>query len=751
MLCCEPDEPDTPFATEARDVEVAGPAKEPNAEATAPSPAETSAASPPETSASLLPRADRLLLAQFRRQLAHGLMFSARSRRVPADAATAPPVAPKATVLYTTTSFDGLWWFENVLLGRKRVVAFGDIVSLSAAAPTEEDANTTGLAAWLRDGTTLELRASSPQQRDRVLRALRLCAAIATVAKAEPLTRAAVEKSCLLFGLAVAADDDGASPAHAPLDAAHRAAVLPGSAGEGRVHSPVSHFTAHHARLYDEGQHPERHHHYALAPGTVVEVAFSDDFTIAIPAPDAAAELAKEADAQLAAMSKRASMHPQAVASRRGGAAGSEAADGAAALAEAAAARGCVIGGAGEGSAGFFAPGMFVIGEVVAYDALGDHYTVAFRRGPFDADALRDALWVYEAAPRGDGANARRFAAGTHFLRVPRHDLLVEYTEQRARRRPLFLLLASAAQVAYGLWHATSHGDGTVEAAAPVMGASVLWYRVVGDWPSCEDLRPQAWRLLSYQLVHNGYTHLGGNMMTQLVFGLPVEWVHGPLRVGAIYNLGVVVGALTCSLFDPYSQVVGASGGVYCVYGVHVANLLLNWSEMRKGLFDFRLRLLLLAAFNAYEIANATVYATEGYSYAAHIGGWLAGVLAGLLLLRDAEEHRFQRAVRAVAFLSFGAYCVLCAVHFASTFPPQFVTRRVTIEGVDEVPCCWTALWCHADHPDEFSRADFDLFSCRAASSGGLATFRAASSGEKFETCPELRAHVALAANATAR
>ena len=79
------------------------------------------------------------------------------------------------------------------------------------------------------------------------------------------------------------------------------------------------------------------------------------------------------------------------------------------------------------------------------------------------------------------------------------------------------------------------------------------------------------------------------------------------------------------------------------------------------------------------------------------------------------------------------------------------MTRRVTIEGVDEVPCCWTALWCHADHPDEFSRADFDLFSCRAASSGGLATFRAASSGEKFETCPELRAHVALAANATAR
>ena len=432
MLCCAPDEPDAPDATEARDIEVATPENEP-AESLRRADVE---ASPPDAHVSLLPRADRLLLAQFRRQLAHGLMFFARSRRAtaPKGAATAPPAAPKATVLYTTLNFVGLWWFENVLLGRKRVVAFSDIVSLSAAPAEDADAAaTTWLVVWVRDGTTLELRASSPQQRDRALRALRLCAAIATAAaeagaKAEALTRADLEKGALLFGLTVAADDDGASPAHAPLDAAHRAAVLPGSAGEGRVHSPLSHFVAHHARLYDEGQHPERHHQYALAPRTVVEVAFSDDFAIAIPAPSAAAALAKEADKQLAAISKRASMHPQAVASRQGY---NDAAD-TAALAEAAAARGCVIGGAGEGSAGFFAPGMFVIGEVVAYDTLGDHYTVAFRRGPFDADALRDVLWVYEAAPRGDGANACRFAAGTTSLRVPRHDILVEYTEQAA-------------------------------------------------------------------------------------------------------------------------------------------------------------------------------------------------------------------------------------------------------------------------------------------------------------------------------
>ena len=40
--------------------------------------------------------------------------------------------------------------------------------------------------------------------------------------------------------------------------------------------------------------------------------------------------------------------------------------------------------------------------------------------------------------------------------------------------------------------------------------------------------------------------------------------------------------------------VVGASGGVYCIFGVHVANFILNFNEMRKSFVDFRVKLLLL-------------------------------------------------------------------------------------------------------------------------------------------------------------
>ena len=177
-----------------------------------------------------------------------------------------------------------------------------------------------------------------------------------------------------------------------------------------------------------------------------------------------------------------------------------------------------------------------------------------------------------------------------------------------------------------------------------------------------------------------------------------------------LYEAGVVAGALTCALFDPYSVVVGASGGVYCIYGVHIANLLLNWSEMRHSLFNFKVRLFLLLAFNAYEFASATVYGTDGFSYSAHLGGWFCGVALGLVALHDVvHEHVYQRVLKRGAALLFGAYALVAIGWFWAHFPTQFVTTHFTIRGISDVPCCWTALWCNEAHPDAFARSDFEV------------------------------------------
>jgi hypothetical protein len=74
--------------------------------------------------------------------------------------------------------------------------------------------------------------------------------------------------------------------------------------------------------------------------------------------------------------------------------------------------------------------------------------------------------------------------------------------------------------------------------------------RVVGEFPGCGDLRPEWWRLWSHQLVHAGYSHLVNNMVMQVVFGLPINMVHGNLRFAAMYELGVVGGGLSFVLLE---------------------------------------------------------------------------------------------------------------------------------------------------------------------------------------------------------
>lgn len=60
--------------------------------------------------------------------------------------------------------------------------------------------------------------------------------------------------------------------------------------------------------------------------------------------------------------------------------------------------------------------------------------------------------------------------------------------------------------------------------------------------------------------------------------------VHGGSRVACIYFAGVLAGSLGTSVFDSDVFLVGASGGVYALLAAHLANVMLNYSNMQYGL-----------------------------------------------------------------------------------------------------------------------------------------------------------------------
>lgn len=70
--------------------------------------------------------------------------------------------------------------------------------------------------------------------------------------------------------------------------------------------------------------------------------------------------------------------------------------------------------------------------------------------------------------------------------------------------------------------------------------------------------------------MHSGLNQIVFNMVLQVIFGLPLNMVHGSLKFGLIYELGVINGAFTWGVLDgAYNAVVGCSGGVYCIFGDH--------------------------------------------------------------------------------------------------------------------------------------------------------------------------------------
>jgi len=158
-------------------------------------------------------------------------------------------------------------------------------------------------------------------------------------------------------------------------------------------------------------------------------------------------------------------------------------------------------------------------------------------------------------------------------------------------------------------------------------------------------------------LTHAGYWHIGFNLLLQLAIGIPLEMVHGFNSVFIIYIGGVIGGALGNSLADPYSYLAGASSGCYALIAAHIANLLINWTEIR-GAFC---RLVTLLVFTIADFGSAIyerhfkrdVNIAYKVSYGGHLAGALSGLLLGILFLKNSKILHWEAEAKRWASVIF--------------------------------------------------------------------------------------------------
>lgn len=382
-----------------------------------------------------------------------------------------------------------------------------------------------------------------------------------------------------------------------------------------------------------------------------------------------------------------------------------------------------------------FGPGKYCLAIIESYDDESDRYMLKYLRGPFDHDV----------EPSRDEDSAL-FTGDAEFIDVDRMFIEVELSEGLVSHPPFFIIMISIWQVFLFFAYCATTGEEPTS-SSPTAGKPYLWFKLIGDgystysangdFPICNDLKVQFWRFWSYQFVHSGTSHLGFNMFLQLILGIPLEMVHGSVRMMFLYEMGVYLGAITCALGDIYTSVVGASGGVYCIIGIHLANLIMNWSEMNRGMFNHWTIFMILSAFVALELYQMETHKSDATSYAAHYGGCFAGVCLGIIFLRNPSlEWHEKYIILPLAYLAAIFFVIGGTAWVFAQWPPEYVFH-LEFKKYSGRPCCWQVLRCSG-----LKEKDFNLFKCKTAkvdtSYGELTKSTLWADGRLYDNCPDM-------------
>ena len=159
--------------------------------------------------------------------------------------------------------------------------------------------------------------------------------------------------------------------------------------------------------------------------------------------------------------------------------------------------------------------------------------------------------------------------------------------------------------------------------------------------------------VLTSMFVHGGFMHLIGNMLYMWIFADNIEDSLGKAKFLIFYLLCGVGAAITQVLADTSSQIpmVGASGAIGGVLGAY----LINYPKAKVLVlipFGFFSQIIRIKAFYVLifwfvlQFINSTLVSSKsgGVAYAAHIGGFITGVIL-ILFMNKKKIKKFKTKI----------------------------------------------------------------------------------------------------------
>ena len=208
----------------------------------------------------------------------------------------------------------------------------------------------------------------------------------------------------------------------------------------------------------------------------------------------------------------------------------------------------------------------------------------------------------------------------------------------RARRFPVVNVALIVANLAVWLFYELPNLDSAVTHAS--------FYPCAVD-NTCHAPEPWGISWITAMFLHGSWDHILGNILFLAIFGKNVEDAFGSLPYLVFYFAGGLAATLTQtamtllfgSATDAQTPNLGASGAIAAVLGAYF--VLYPGSHIKTWAFFFILQIpawVFLGGWFLYQLieANYGLFGAEanggGVAFFAHVGGFVLGVVVGLLL-----------------------------------------------------------------------------------------------------------------------
>jgi len=177
----------------------------------------------------------------------------------------------------------------------------------------------------------------------------------------------------------------------------------------------------------------------------------------------------------------------------------------------------------------------------------------------------------------------------------------------------------------------------------------------------------QSWRWVTSLFIHENYNHLLSNMGLFLPLSYTMECKYGTVHLAPLALLAGLGGNLTSALFeDPCLGVMGASGIVFGIFGLYMADLVLNFETVKRPLLQGIAIFIFLVYFFHTLVSNES-----GSSHISHIGGLLCGLFPAILMLPNFKKEDWEAKLPFIAFAVFIVFFVIFPILIYQTVVPE--------------------------------------------------------------------------------